>query len=164
MSYLIPPNGVGIIGEAHYDDGGFLHGWCWNSAMPEARLQVELLMRDAVIRRLVASRFREDLRERGVGDGYHGFSVALPPEVWASHEGVYASAQVAGTAKIFWQVNAHNFDGDEDLNTALQQAGSRLRSCAGTLGQLKRESRTDCVAWGLKELAARLHMAAGRNV
>lgn len=61
-------------------DGGF-EGWCWSPERPEERLVVDLMVNDAVAASIVAAGFRRDLLLRGIGDGRHGFSLRLPPNL-----------------------------------------------------------------------------------
>lgn len=61
-------------------DGGF-EGWCWAPERPEERLVVDLLVNDTLAASIVAAVFRRDLQLRGIGDGRHGFSLRLPPNL-----------------------------------------------------------------------------------
>lgn len=59
-------------------DGVIAHGWARLPDEPERRVVVEIVDGDRVVGRGVAQRYREDLRDAGIGDGGHGFRIALP--------------------------------------------------------------------------------------
>jgi hypothetical protein len=90
-----------ILGEVALDRDGVLHGWCWSPTRPAERLTVEILVEDEVAASVVASRFREDVRNRRFGDGYHGFTVTLTKHLSAKPGLVRARERVSG--RVFWQ-------------------------------------------------------------
>jgi membrane protein involved in D-alanine export len=53
-------------------------GLVWQRASQNVALEVDLFVDDALIDRKPANEFREDLKERGFGDGKHGFRFSLP--------------------------------------------------------------------------------------
>ena len=53
-------------------------GWAQDTARPNIPVQLEVFVNGNFVAQVVADRFREDLRRAGVGDGSHGFEVALP--------------------------------------------------------------------------------------
>ena len=55
-----------------------IEGWAFDPARPETVLTVIVLDNGAEIARLVADRYRDDLKAAGMGDGRHAFSCALP--------------------------------------------------------------------------------------
>jgi GT2 family glycosyltransferase/glycosyltransferase involved in cell wall biosynthesis len=60
-----------------YADWTGIRGWIWDPEMPEKRLLLEVLDGDNRLATVVASEYRADLVEAGVGDGRHGFSIPL---------------------------------------------------------------------------------------
>ena len=54
-----------------------IKGWIWNPLEPQARIELEVLDGDVPLARIVANQFRSDLRDAGVGDGQHAFTVPL---------------------------------------------------------------------------------------
>jgi phytanoyl-CoA hydroxylase len=66
--------------EGHIDSAtpGAIEGWIADREKPTARLELEVVHRDAMLGRCVADIYREDLRTAGIGDGCHGFKFALP--------------------------------------------------------------------------------------
>jgi hypothetical protein len=99
----IEPNRPGYIAVARrrYEGtieriiDGRLHGWCrlTNSADP---VPLEMLVDGALVLSLMADVFRQDLLEAGIGEGGHGFSIALET-LRASPEAV-VRIRVAGHA------------------------------------------------------------------
>ncbi|HWB49091.1 MAG TPA: Hint domain-containing protein [Stellaceae bacterium] len=59
-------------------DHNRIKGWAFDPAEPEAAVTVAVLANGLVIARLVADRYREDLEQAGIGDGYHGFDWNIP--------------------------------------------------------------------------------------
>lgn len=62
-------------------DEGWVVGWAWCPEAPEHRVIIEVLADDTVIGSAVANLYREDVSAAGFGDGFYGFSVALPYQV-----------------------------------------------------------------------------------
>lgn len=58
-----------------YEDGIF-HGWAINDQDPKTPVNVELFIENNLIGCGIANIYREDLRDAGVGDGCHGFSIS----------------------------------------------------------------------------------------
>lgn len=149
----------GVVGEAHCDTEGVLHGWCWSAQAPAARLQVELVVCGKPVRSVVASRFREDLRERGVGDGYHGFFLILPPAVLTPN-GVHAAVRDVGTGTVFWQANALTLTADPALTAEIDELRRTVARLAGELAELGEPRRLNYLVSGICQLAQRLRLAA----
>ncbi|WP_051340715.1 glycosyltransferase family 92 protein [Azospirillum halopraeferens] len=57
---------------------GNVHGWLWNPHQPDVRQPVTVWVDGTPVARAVADRPRPDLQASGIGDGGHGFTVALP--------------------------------------------------------------------------------------
>jgi hypothetical protein len=90
-------------GEAVLDADGVLHGWCWVSSRPRERQVVEVLVNDRIAAEIVATRFRDDLGARGIGDGYHGFVVPLTKSLAQAGPGCVVSARHQASGAIFWR-------------------------------------------------------------
>jgi hypothetical protein len=56
-----------------------IHGWARDPGRPDERLRLVILLDRDIAGFAVADAFREDLRERGIGDGRHAFTCELPP-------------------------------------------------------------------------------------
>jgi hypothetical protein len=57
---------------------GRVVGWARNVARPDQPVVLQILDNGAPVGRVVADRFRGDLRDAGLGDGRHGFELAIP--------------------------------------------------------------------------------------
>jgi len=66
--------------EGHIDlaSPAAIEGWISDRQDPSARLEVEIVHRDAMLGRCVADIYRTDLEDAGIGDGRYGFKFALP--------------------------------------------------------------------------------------
>ncbi len=53
-------------------------GWAWDPSRPDEPVALQVLDNGVPIARVLANRYRADLRERGIGDGRHGFEVVIP--------------------------------------------------------------------------------------
>ncbi|HYN38563.1 MAG TPA: hypothetical protein VES39_04870 [Rhodospirillales bacterium] len=58
-----------------------LTGWAWDSCRPELTLEVEARKNGVTLARMLADRFRPDLRDNGVGTGAYGFACDLAEPV-----------------------------------------------------------------------------------
>jgi len=64
----------GYIDEAN---SSRIRGWVWDPRQPESRIALELVDGDARLASAMANQYRSDLRQAGIGDGRHAFTVAL---------------------------------------------------------------------------------------
>ena len=60
---------------------GRIYGWAWDASNPGRAVAVEIRHGEKLIGKVEASRFREDLKNIGVGDGRHAFEFELPDEL-----------------------------------------------------------------------------------
>ncbi|AWN39992.1 glycosyltransferase [Methylobacterium durans] len=61
---------------------GVLCGWAFDPHRPDSFVTVEMRMDGSVLFEQRADQFRADLREAGIGSGYHGFMFKLDDELW----------------------------------------------------------------------------------
>ena len=54
-----------------------IRGWVWNPSRPQQRIALELLDGETPLATVLASDYREDLEQAGIGDGRHGFSFSF---------------------------------------------------------------------------------------
>jgi hypothetical protein len=90
-------------GEAQLGADGVLQGWCWNPNRPTERLVLEILINERIVSTFVASRFREDLRDRDIGDGYYGFIATLTKSLVDAGDNFVISARERGSGSCFWR-------------------------------------------------------------
>ena len=60
-----------------YADWGGIKGWIWDPTEPDKAVTLELLDGDSVLATVVASEYRPDLIDAGIGDGRHGFTIGF---------------------------------------------------------------------------------------
>lgn len=61
-------------------------GWAWCREFPETAVDVEIRIDDRPVVTVRADKFRQDLVRARVGNGHHGFDVALPEVVGAEEK------------------------------------------------------------------------------
>ncbi len=69
-----------IRGKLEGASAGVLRGWAWDTAAPELRLNLQILIDGAVVGQVAADRLRKDLEHAGIGSGAHGFEYLLPAQ------------------------------------------------------------------------------------
>jgi MoaA/NifB/PqqE/SkfB family radical SAM enzyme len=57
------------------------YGWAFSPSAPDARVEVEVLSDGEVISTAPADRFRRDLLDAGIHDGFHAFEASFPPQL-----------------------------------------------------------------------------------
>ena len=65
-------------GKLEQVDCKFISGWAWDVNLPDKLVDVEICDNGNPIMTVRADQFRQDLKDNGIGDGYHGFSVRTP--------------------------------------------------------------------------------------
>jgi RHS repeat-associated protein len=77
-------------------DCNVISGWAWDANQPNTAINVEVYDGTTLIAAVVANQFRQDLLNAGIGNGYHGYSIATPSSL---KNGVAHSihVKVAGT-------------------------------------------------------------------
>lgn len=68
-----------VRGHVDIFEEGRIEGWAQNSKRPEDRIAVEIVFDGRLVGETLADRYRADLKEAGIGSGYHGFSF-IPPQ------------------------------------------------------------------------------------
>ena len=142
-------------GEFHLTSDDGLEGWCWYPDQPEERAAVELLVDGKVVRAARATRFLQNRRDLGTGDGYCGFWFPLPSEI--GREGVRTILEVRErrSQQIFGRVVFGSNDRAQHLR--LDAVEAALTAAGDTLQQLP---RTPAFSSQLQELSQiLLHLA-----
>ena len=70
--------GMSYDGVCHDNDTGRLRGWIWRPEHPSDRVSISVHIDGKFWRNVVADDYRQDLVDRGVGDGSYGFGIDLP--------------------------------------------------------------------------------------
>jgi len=120
-----------ILGEVSLDQDGVLHGWCWSPDKPSERRAVDIVIDRQIAVTLIASRFREDLRFRKFGDGYHGFTVTLAKQIANASSRSVISALDRASGICFWQKRFGEFSIPAEFDDRI----TALRGTLGTLAQ-----------------------------
>jgi GT2 family glycosyltransferase/glycosyltransferase involved in cell wall biosynthesis len=84
---------------------GFARGWAFDRTKPTARLPVEIWEGDRLITVGEASDLRGDLRDAGIGDGCHGFTIKIPILSAGAHR---IHAKISGSPRVLGDVVAVN--------------------------------------------------------
>ena len=152
-----------VLGEVALDEDGVVHGWCWSPDQPAARLTVELLVNQEVVSTLVASRFREDLRTRKFGDGYHGFTVTLTKQLALASRRSVVSAREATSRNCFWQKIFGDIAIPEGFDERLAAARAAIDHLGHSpaFGAPRSGTKTARVTGALAALGTRLRAQAG---
>lgn len=66
--------------EGHLDliIGGKVEGWAYDKKLPDGSLSVALFIDDRFVTNIVCDQYRRDLKDGGIGDGFHAFSTDIP--------------------------------------------------------------------------------------
>ncbi len=128
-----PPTTIPAIGEAQVDSDGVISGWCYCPARPEERVSVEILINETLAATVVASRFLEDLRNRGIGDGYYGFSVTLTRQLNRMGETGIVRAREQRSQFCFWHWVRGDFSLPAGFEARLAAATAALAAAAARL-------------------------------
>ncbi|HVB18614.1 MAG TPA: hypothetical protein VNF04_18960, partial [Stellaceae bacterium] len=67
----------GLQGTIDAADWTGIRGWIWDPRQPQRRIALELLDGDTPLATVVASDYRKDLEQAGIGDGRHGFAFSF---------------------------------------------------------------------------------------
>jgi O-antigen biosynthesis protein len=66
-----------LRGNLDYADWSGIKGWVWDPTEPEKPIALELLDGDNLLATVLASEYRSDLEDAGIGDGRHGFTIGF---------------------------------------------------------------------------------------
>lgn len=121
-----------IHSDASLDADGVVHGWCWCPDRPSERMTVEIYVNQELVATIVASRFGDDLRNRGIGDGYHGFMATITRALRESGDQAVVSACDRLTGRIFWRraVSARGARLPHSLAERIATLSGLSRECA----------------------------------
>ncbi len=67
-----------VVGYCDGFKGNDLYGWAWHPDQPDRAVEIEVCLGDIVIAATSATIYRADLRAAGIGNGRHGWRIALP--------------------------------------------------------------------------------------
>lgn len=73
----VPGGDTALQSHIDFADWTGIRGWIWDPLQLQKRVALELLDGDTLLATVLASEYREDLEEAGIGDGRHGFSISF---------------------------------------------------------------------------------------
>lgn len=121
----VEDNYIGTLDEI---DGLIVRGWAYNKNNPEERVEVVVLVDSKPVAEVVADQYREDLKQSGIGDGKHAFSIKLPHEIGDGKKHkfvivtknfyIFIAEKIEYTKKIVFNDNLITID-DSILNNIL---------------------------------------------
>lgn len=114
-----------MLSHSTVSTDGKWEGWCYYPDQPLERAVVEVFVGSRSIRAVRAARLRTDLRDLGMGDGYCGFQLPLPPK-----EGLSGNSFVEVRERRFGRVIGRVVFGEDGQIKAKE---SRLKSAADAL-------------------------------
>lgn len=76
--------------------GWVLNGWAADTNRFGTPLEIDVVHNGGVIATGIANQYREDLKAGGIGEGFHGFSLPLPPELLKQTQSLELSMKIAG--------------------------------------------------------------------
>jgi len=151
-----------ILGEVELDADRVLHGWCWCPERPLERLTVDVLIDNDVVTSLVASRFREDVRHRKFGDGYHGFNVALTRHIQMVSGNALIAARERVSGEVFWHLIYGEFVMPDEYDDRMAKLREQIGGLARQAGLRPRSGKADAhLAGAFGSLGERLRQRAG---
>ena len=147
------------LGDFHRTADEGLEGWCWYPDEPEERAIVEFLVNGEVVRAARATRFLQNRRALGTGDGYCGFWFPIPSEIQRGDTRSVLEVRERRFQQVFGRVVFGSVDRAQEIrldgvDDSLQAIGSAINSLAQVPdfgSQLKELGRT------LLHLATRPH-------
>lgn len=74
-------NATALQGRIERISGTAITGWVWDPETPDRRVRLELLEGNTCLKTIVAAEDRPDLVQLGCGDGCHGFTIGLEPDL-----------------------------------------------------------------------------------
>lgn len=86
-----------IRGHVDTTGGGYVTGWAVTAS--DGTVDVTLVIDGVPVAHGRANEFRQDLRDAGVGDGHHGFQIAIPP---AYFDGTRHAVAVTGAGETLY--------------------------------------------------------------
>jgi hypothetical protein len=152
---------MAILGEAVLDQDGVLHGWCFSPDEPGRRRTVEILIDEDVAATVIASRFREDLRNGQFGDGYCGFMLSLATPIAQAPQAAMLRARDLISGICFWQKRLGDYAVPAVFDERVEQVRASLRQRATSPAFLGGASRATALASGLGMLGEQLAARGG---
>jgi autotransporter-associated beta strand protein len=75
-----------------------VEGWAQNAEHPEAPVCLDIFVGGRLVGRVLANRYREDLKQAGIGSGHHSFEFTQPPGLVFAPDAVEVRRSLDGVA------------------------------------------------------------------
>jgi hypothetical protein len=121
-----------IVGFIHAIDGSGVHGWAIDRNHPDDKLDVEIFLDNEPVQVVRADVFRDHLKQAGIGNGAHGFTVELPIQLSKDeHHRVSATVSKPGDGGITRLKNhaAGNANAHAPSLSGFTELGRQLEQC-----------------------------------
>jgi len=98
-------------GRVESASNGLVTGWAWIPAAPEVRASIDVWIDGRIVASGVADQGGLGLEKVGIGDGHHGFAIALPEELAVDKE-LAVAVRVSGVTERLPMLNSWNLQED----------------------------------------------------
>ena len=80
QTFTVNQGGTSPVFQGFLDAAGcgIITGWAWDATQPNAAINIDILDGTFLVATIQANLYREDIRNAGIGDGFHGFSFTTP--------------------------------------------------------------------------------------
>jgi hypothetical protein len=155
-----------LDGDGQLGADGVLQGWCWNAKKPADRQIVEILINERIVASIVASRFREDLRQRYIGDGYYGFVATITKSLAEAGNNFAITARERTSGCCFWRQIRGQTALPTDFADRLMNVQNRFSLVAWSreVAMLDAESTASNIPKALCELGATLQRREAQHL
>jgi tetratricopeptide (TPR) repeat protein len=146
-----------IVGRVEGVRGSHLIGWVWDRSSPDSRVELDILVRDKPVTRVVANRMRGDLRRAGIGDGAHGFEWMVEPSLVDGDESVAILVKTSDTfgSQLIGRVDAGTSATQQQDNDKDSQAVTAAANLSSLEPVSQPQSTTEPLVLTVKESITR---------
>ena len=113
---------------------GWVRGWVWYPAIPDRRVEVEVLVDGEVVGETIAVLHRNDLVAAGIGDGNYSFALALPYEILSRPSASLVSVRDKADGRVFAEPRLFQRRAIEDAIGKLNELEDDARLLQSTMG------------------------------
>lgn len=107
------------IGYVDVCRDGLISGWAWDPDHSTDYLAVDIISDGELLGKVIAGQYRQDLKDAGIGGGWHAYTYSLPPSIDPSIQEI--SVFVAGTSVCLPHSNVTDRSGGTLTNTNKQK-------------------------------------------
>lgn len=122
---------------------GWVLGWAWYPDLPEARVEIEILIDGTLTGTTLAATFRQDVATAGYGNGHYGFSWPLPYAVLAQPRDVTITARDKRSGMVLPKPWVFRQKRVADAVQKITELENDVRLLNGTIAELSRRNAQD---------------------